>query len=129
MIGDQSRKPADVFARGFQVVGGPDGSGGHDFDLAEVTAGFLGALADEAEAPVNEVGVGKLENHAVADATGGPQSFGTVAGDPYAWDFAIGPGKLCRDTIEIDRFACVQVAEDADEFFEIFERGGLRAKC
>src|SRR5882762_1418476 len=62
VIGDQGGKPADVFARGFQVVGGPHGRGGHDFDFAEVTAGFFGAFAHEAEAPGNQVRVGKLEN-------------------------------------------------------------------
>src|SRR5712692_7666948 len=121
VIGDQGGKPADVFARDLQIVGSPDGGGGHDFDFAEVAAGFLRAFADEAEAPVDEVGVGELENHAVPDATGSAQGFGAVAGDPYAGNFAIGPGKFCGDAIEIDGFAGVQVAEDADEFFEVFE--------
>src|SRR5205807_4335261 len=84
VIGDQRRKPADVFARGLQVVRRPDGGSGHDFDLAEVSAGFLGAFADEAEAPVDEVGIGKLEDDAVADASSGAQGFGAVAGDPDA---------------------------------------------
>src|SRR5712692_431310 len=128
VIGDQGGKPADVFARGLEIVGCPDGSGGHDFDFAEVAAGLLRAFADEAEAPVDEVGVGELENHAVADASRGAQGFGTVAGDPDAGNFAIGPGKFCGDTIEINGFACVQVAEDADEFLEIFERGGFFAE-
>src|SRR2546427_267660 len=40
VIGDQGGKPARVFACCFKVVGGPDGGCGHDFDLAEVAAGF-----------------------------------------------------------------------------------------
>src|SRR5216684_7255556 len=101
VVGDQSGKPADMLARGFQVVGRPDGGGGHDFDLAEVAAGFFGAFADKAEAPVDQVGVGKLEDHAVADASGGAQGFGAVAGDPDAGDFAADPGKFCGDAVEI----------------------------
>src|SRR5882724_10326988 len=125
VIGNQRGKPADVFAGGFQVVGSPDGGGGHDFDFAEVAAGFLGAFADEAQAPVDQVGIGELEDDAVADASGGAEGFGAVAGDPDAGNFAIGPGKLCGHAIEIDRFAGVQVAEDADEFLEVFECGGF----
>src|SRR5258707_14412027 len=128
VIGHEGGKPADVFARGFEVVGRPDGGGGHDFDLAEVAAGFLCAFADEAEAPVDEVGVSELEDHAVADASGGAQGFRAVARNPDAGDFAAGPGKFCADAVEIDGFACVQVAEDADKFLEVFEGGGVFAK-
>src|SRR5712692_3822210 len=128
VIGNERGKPADVFARGLQIVRGPDGGGGHDFDFAEVATGFFGAVADEAEAPVDQVGIGELENDAVADATGSAQGLGAVAGDPDARNFAIGPGKFCGDAIEIDGFAGVQVAEDANEFLEIFERGGFFAE-
>src|SRR6266705_5355088 len=125
VIGDEGGKPADVFAGGFQVIGGPNGRGGHDFDFAEVAAGFHCAFADEAEAPVDQVRVGKLENDAVTDASGGAQGFRAVAGDPDARDFAIGPRKFCGNAIEVDGFAGVQVPEDADEFFKVFERGGF----
>src|SRR5258708_2635428 len=128
VIGDEGGKPADVFARGFQVIGAPDGGGGHDFDFAEVTAGFFCAFADEAEAPVDQVGVGELENHAVANATGGAERFRAVAGDPDAWNFSAGPGEFCGDAIEVHRFAGVQVAEDADKFLEGFEGGGFFAE-
>src|SRR6266851_452358 len=128
VIGNECGKPADVFAGGFQVVGGPNGGGGHDFDFAEVAASFLGAFADEAEAPVDEVGIGELKDHAVTDASGGAQGFRAVAGDPDARNFAVGPRKFCGNAIEVDRFACIQVAEDADEFLEVFERGGLFAE-
>src|SRR5258708_37813691 len=125
VIGHERGKPTDVFARGFQVVGGPDGGCGHDFDLAEIAAGFLCAFADEAEAPVDQVGVGELEDDAVADASRGAQGFGAVAGDPDAGNFAIGPGKFGGDAVEVDGSAGVQVAEDAYKFLEVFERGGF----
>src|SRR6266403_4900943 len=128
VIGNEGGKPADMFAGGFQVVGGPDGGGGHDFDLAEVAAGFFGAFADEAEAPVNQVGVGELENDAIADASGGSQGFGAVASDPDAGDFAIGPGKFRGDAVEVDRFAGVQVAEDAYKFLEVLGVVGFFAR-
>src|SRR5882724_2630664 len=105
VVGDQRGKPADVFA-----------------------AGFFGDFADEAETPVDKVGIGELENHAVADAAGSAQGFGAVAGDPNAGNFAIGPGKFCGDAVEVDGFAGVQVAKDADEFFEIFESGWFFAE-
>src|SRR5260370_20972820 len=82
VVGDEGGKPADVFAGGFQVVGGPDGRGGHDFYFAEVAAGFFRAFADEAEAPLDQVRVGELEDGAVAAASGGTRGFGAVAGDP-----------------------------------------------
>src|SRR5260370_2530241 len=127
VIGDESGKPADVRAHGFQVIGRPHGGGGHDFYFAEVAAGFLGAFANEAEAPVDQVGVGKLENHAVADASGGAQGFGSVAGDPHVGNFAAGPRKFCGDPIEVNGVAGVQVAEDADKLLEIFESVGVLA--
>jgi len=65
-----------VFAGGFQVVGSPDGGSGHDFDFAEVATASFGAFADEAETPVDEVGIGELENYAVADASGGGRALG-----------------------------------------------------
>jgi len=128
VIGDEGGEPADVFAGGSQVVGGPDGGSGHDFDLAEVAAGFLGAFADEAEAPIDQVGISELENDAVADASGGAESFRAVAGDPDAGSFAVGPGKPRGNAVEVDGFAGVQAAEDADEFLEVFERGGFFAE-
>src|SRR6266446_5391594 len=128
VIRNKGGKPADVFAGGFQVVGGPDGSSGHDFDFAEVASGFFCAFADEAEAPFDQVGIGELENHAVADASSGAEGFGAVAGDPDAGDFASGPGKFCGDAVEINGFAGVQIAKDADEFGEIFKRGGFLAE-
>src|SRR5260370_42440781 len=42
VVGDEGGKPAEVFAGGFQVVGGPNGGRGHDFDFAEVATSFLG---------------------------------------------------------------------------------------
>src|SRR2546427_11263610 len=128
VIGDQGGKPAHVFACCFKVVGGPDGGCGHDFDLAEVAAGFFGAFADEAEAPIDEVRVGKLENHAVADAAGGAQGFGAVAGDPDAGGFAAGPRGVRGDAVEVDGFAGDQDAEDAKKFLEIFEGSGYLAE-
>src|ERR1700687_122057 len=107
VIGNERGKPADVFARGFQIVGGPDGGGGHDFDLAEVAAGFFCSFADEAEAPVDQGGVGKLENHAVADASGGAQRFRAVACNPDAGNFAVSPGKFRGDAFQIDGLASV----------------------
>src|SRR6266436_2051239 len=128
VIRNKGGKPADVFAGGFQVVGGPDGSSGHDFDLAEVASGFFCAFADKTEAPIDQVGVGELENHTVADASSGAEGFGAVAGDPDAGEFASGPGKFCGDAVEINGFAGVQIAKDADEFGEIFKRGGFLAE-
>src|SRR5207253_11282353 len=115
-------------AGSFQVVGGPDGSRGHDFDFAEVAAGFFGAFADKPEAPVDQVGVGKLEDDAVADASGRAQGFGAVAGNPDAGNFAVGPGKFCGDAIKIHGIAGVQAAKDADKFLEIFEGRGFLAE-
>src|SRR6267143_1458347 len=128
VIGDQGGKPADVFARGFQVVGGPDGGGGHHFDFAEIAAGFLCAFADEAETPVDQIRIGELENHTVADTSGGAEGLRAVACDPDAGNFAVGPGKFRGDAIEVNRFAGVQVAEDADKFLEIFESRGFFAE-
>jgi len=54
-----------------QVVGGPNRGGGHDFDLLKSRPASLCAFADKAEAPVDEVGVSELEDHAVADASRG----------------------------------------------------------
>src|SRR5260370_5053364 len=128
VIGDERGKPADVFASGFQIVGGPDGSGGHYFAFAKVAVGVSGALAGEAQAPVDQIGIGELQNDAVADAPGSAQSFGAVAGHPDAGNVAAGPWKFRGDAIEIDGLACVQVAEDADEFLKVFESGGFLAE-
>lgn len=128
MIGNERGKPADAFAGELEVVGGPDGRGGHDFDFGEVAAGFLGALANEAEAPFDEIGIGELENDAVADAARGAESFGTVAGDPDARGLAIGPGKMRGDAVEVNSFAFVESAESADKFLKSFEGGGFFAE-
>jgi len=79
-------------------------------------------------APIDQVGVGKLEDDAVADSSGGAKGFGAVAGDPHAGHLTVGPGKFCRNTIKINSFASVQVAEDADEFLEILKRGRFLAE-
>src|SRR5882762_4886431 len=107
VVGNEGGKPADVLARGFQVVGGPDGGCGHDFNLAEIAAGFLCAFADEADAPLDQVGVGKLEDDAVADASRGAQGFGAIACNPDTGNFAVGPGKFRGDAFQIDSLASV----------------------
>src|SRR5207302_10094921 len=107
VFGEQGGEPADVLARGVQVVGGPDGGGGHDLDFGEVAACFFGAFADETKAPLDQVRISKLENHAVADTPGGAQRFWAVAGDPDARNLAIGPRKFCGDAIEVDGLAGV----------------------
>ncbi len=121
MIRDERRKPANVFARGRQVVGGPNGRGGHDFKLAEVAACFLCAFANESEAPIDQIGIGKLENHAVADAAGSAKRLRTVARDPDAGDFAIGPGESCVDAVKVNRLAGIQVAKHTHKFFQCAE--------
>src|SRR5437870_13913872 len=63
MIGDKRGKPADVLARGLQVVGRPDRSGGHDYHIAEVAAGLLGDYANEKQTPFDESGIDELQNH------------------------------------------------------------------
>ncbi len=107
VIRNESGEPADAVAGEFEIVGSPDGGGGHDFDLAEVAAGFFGAFADEAEAPGDQIGIGKLEDDAVADAAGGAQGFRAVAGDPDGRHFFVGPRESCGDAVVVDRLACV----------------------
>src|SRR5260370_12576672 len=82
VIGHEGGKPSDMFAGGFQIVRGPDGGGSHDFDLAEVAAGFFCPFADEAEAPIDQVRVGELENDAMAYASPAAQSFMSFARAP-----------------------------------------------
>src|SRR5215469_16974748 len=102
MIGDKRGEPAHVFARGFQVFGRPDGSGGHDFHFAKVAAGLLGTFANEAEAPFDEVWIGKLENDPVADAARGAQGLRAVASNPHARDFTVRPRKARGNAIKVD---------------------------
>src|SRR5215472_2265442 len=128
MIGDQRGEPAHVFARGFQVFGGPDGGGGHDFHFAKVAASFLGTFANEAEAPFDEVWIGKLENDPVADAACGAQSLRAVTSNPHARYVTTRPGKARGDAIKVDGLARIQIAEDADEFFQGFQSGGSLAE-
>src|SRR5207245_7497264 len=78
--------------------------------------------------PIDEVRIGELENHAVAYATGSAQGFGAIAGNPDAGNFAAGPGEFCRDAVEVDGFAGVEIAKDADKLLEVFERSGFLAE-
>src|SRR5262249_16673859 len=111
-----------MLARGFQVVRRPDRSRRHDLDLAEVAARFFGPFADKAETPFDEIRVGELENHAVADTSGGAQRFRAIAADPDTGDFAIGPGKFCGDAVKVHSLARVKVAKHAYEFLKCLKR-------
>src|SRR6266436_5252467 len=110
-----------VVAADFQIGGSPHGSSGHDFKFGEVTTSFLCTLAHEAEAPVDQVGVGKLEDYTVTDASGGAQGFGAVAGDPDRRNSRFRPGKARADSVVVDRCAGIQFAKYIDELLEIFE--------
>ena len=44
VIRNERRKPSHTVARDFHVARSPDGSSGHHLDLAEIAAGFFGAL-------------------------------------------------------------------------------------
>src|SRR5579872_2413683 len=107
MVGNEGGKPADVVPGGFQIGRGPNGGGGHYLELAEVAAGFFGALADKAEAPIDEIGVGKLQDYAIAYSSCRAQGFRAVAGNPNRWDLVAGPGKICGHAVEVHRFAGV----------------------
>src|SRR3989454_3136168 len=128
VIGYQSGKPANAFAGERDIVRNPDGRGSHDFDFGRVAACFACAFADEADAPFDEVGIGELQDYAVADAAGAAEGFGAVASDPDARRGAIGPGEARCDAVVVNGFAGVERAEIADEFLEIFERGGVFAE-
>src|SRR5580698_10746541 len=107
MVRDERREPTDAVASELQVVGSPGGRCRHDFDLFEVAAGFLCAFANEAEAPFDQVRISELKDNAVADAAGGAQGFGAVAGDPDGWHFLVGPRESRGDAVVIDRLAGV----------------------
>src|SRR5439155_1492731 len=105
-----------------------DRSGGHDLDFAGVAASFASTFADEAKTPFDEVGIGELQDYAIADASGGAQGFGAVTSDPDRRRAGIGPRKTRFDAIEVHGVAGVQGPEDAHKFLESFEGGGLFAK-
>jgi hypothetical protein len=130
VVGDERGEPADMLARGLEVVGHPHRRGSHDFKFAEVTARFLCALTHEPEAPVDQVRIGELENHAVADAAGSAQRLRAVAGNPDRRNSRVRPGETRPDSVIVDGCAGIQFAEYIDELFEIFERfRGLWASC
>src|SRR5438270_11991049 len=52
VVGDPGGEPADVLARGFQVMGGPDGGGGHGRDVGGVADCFFVSFATGPKAPV-----------------------------------------------------------------------------
>src|SRR5579859_2073865 len=108
MIGNERGKPAHAFARDLEIVRGPHRSGGHHLDFRSIAAGFARAFANETEAPFNQIRIGKLQDDAVADASGSAQGFGTVSGDPHRRYAPRRPRKTCADTIELDGFPRVE---------------------
>ncbi len=82
VIGNQRREPAHSVAGKFQIVGDPDRRGSHDFNFLGISSCGLGAFLYKAEAPCDEVGIGKLENYAIGDSAGEIEYLGPISRDP-----------------------------------------------
>ena len=120
VVGDQGREPAHVLARRCHIVRDPDRGGAHHPDLCKVTPSFFGARAHEAQAPLDKVWVGKLEDHPIGDASGAAKRLGAVAGDPDRRHTRIGPRYAERLSLVGDLLAAGQVPDQMNRLFEPF---------
>src|SRR5690349_1797611 len=117
-----------MFAGRLQVTRDPHRSCGHDFEITEVAASFLRSFAYKAQAPFDQVGVGELEDHAVADSSGGSQGFRPVPGDPHGGNTRVRPRKTCADALVVNRFAGIQRAKDSYKLAQVFQSRGFLSK-
>src|SRR5882724_2157433 len=75
VIGNQCRKPAHPLPGQRQIIGHPHRGRRHDLNRLWIAARFLGALPDESQAPGNQVGISKLQDHAISDSPCQAQNF------------------------------------------------------
>src|SRR5215831_14950375 len=65
--------------------------------------------------------IGKLQNHAIANAAGTPQSLRAVSGYPDRRDSFVRPAHLNRVIFVDDLLSAVEIPNHADGVFQIFE--------
>ena len=99
-----------------------------DGDRRRIAAGSGGSLADLADEPADEIGVGQLEDDPVGHATGHRQGHRTVAGDPHRERPAAGPREVEVGPLVGDRASLDEGLDDDDRLFEGGHRGGRLAE-
>src|ERR1700730_14809728 len=83
MVRNQSREPAHAFAADFQIVRNPDWRSCHNLDLPRISSRSLSALLDEANAPLDQVRICELQDHAIADTASEFEHFRSISRDPH----------------------------------------------
>src|SRR5262249_35738246 len=66
--------------------------------------------------------IGELKDDAVADTAGATQCFWSIACDPNRWDASVGPTHLDGMAVVYDLLAAIEIANNANRMFEIFQR-------
>src|SRR5713101_4745912 len=83
MVRNQGRKPAHAFAADFQIIRNPDRRSRHNLDLLRISSRSLSALLDEADAPLDQVGIGELQDDTIGDSACEFEHFRSVSCNPH----------------------------------------------
>src|SRR5207302_5765884 len=105
-------EPAHLLTRRLQVIRYIRRGGGLDLDVVEVAARLFGAFAHELQTPLDDGGVGELDDDAVRDSAGGAQGLGAIARHPDG-QLVLGPLEPDLDTVVRHLAPSRQVADQA----------------
>ena len=127
VVGDQRREPADLLARRPQVVGDEGRGGRLDLDVVERPAGFLRPLPHELQAPLDNGGVGELNDDPVGHPPGGAERLRPVARHPDG-QLVLGPLQPDLDAVVGDLTPCGQVSDQTAVRLHLLDRDWLLAE-
>ena len=89
-------------------------------DVGRIATRLLGALAHELQRPLDEEGVGDLEDDAVALAAGKPKCVRPVRSDVDR-KATLRPGDLHGNSLDLDGVSAAELADDVDRALEVGE--------
>ena len=128
VVADHASEPPALVAQVGEVVAHVRRGGDADRDLGRVATGGLGRGPHGADRPRRDLGVGELEDEAVADLAGQGEGPGSVAGDPQLEPAPAGPRERDRRALVVDRPAVAELADHVDRLAQRVDRGRLAVR-
>src|SRR5580704_11425037 len=128
MVRNQGREPTHALSSHFQIVRNPDWSTGHDLDLLRISTSSFRSLLNEANAPLDQVRIGELQNNAITHASSKLEYLWSISSNPHGRNATRSPSQPCFSTFVVNFLAAGEIAKIFYGFFQLRNCHRLFAK-
>src|ERR1700738_748249 len=97
----------------------------HDRNVSWITSSGFGAFLDEANAPLDQVRIGELQDNAIGDSASEFEHFGSVSRNPHWRNAASCPRQPRFPVLVSDLLAAREIAKIFYRLLQLRHRDGL----